>query len=106
MNIVNLTPHTVNYEGRAFHSQGFIRVSEIIEEAGQINGMRLCNVKYGSIISDVDLDESGNTKYIVSGMVLEAARGTKYASLFMSPVQLVRDSKGNVTGCKAFRILA
>lgn len=104
-NIVNLTPHTINFvfeeENRILKitpSGQVARVSSTQQDAGNIGGIfKVSRTTFGEV---VDLPEpNGRDFFIVSALVRTAvANRTDVAS----PGDLVRDAEGNVIGCKNF----
>lgn len=100
MNLVNLTPHTVNLitasgETISLPPSGTVaRVSSKSSPVGEVEGILLTRVTFGEVL---DLPPADGRTFIVSALVRSAvpSRGD-----VASPGDLVRDSGGNVIGCK------
>ncbi len=97
-NFINLTPHTIKLnDGRVFPASGNVaRVtsshSEIVED--------VCTVIYGEVTG---LPEPvANTKYIVSGMVLEAVKRDDVVAPASGHPAVVREN-GQVVSVPCFR---
>jgi len=113
---VNLTPHEVvvyDQEGREIvlripPSGKVARVTSTTRVVGEVNGIPVRRVEYGSI---VDLPEpQENTIYIVSTLVLLALKEKGVArNDIVSPDtntdSVIRDSQGRVIGVKYFQTL-
>lgn len=101
MNIINLTPHTVNLEidgvMQAFPSTGLARCAETTTEIGTVFGVRFVKKAFGEVTG---LPEAkAGTIYIVSAIVLNALNGTR-DDVFI-PADAIRDEQGRIIGCKA-----
>ena len=98
--VVNLTPHEIKEveSGISFPPSGEIaRVDSIMKKEEQIGRMPVYSRSFGDVIG---LPEpSLNTLFIVSGLVLEAAKDRKD---LLAPGELVRDKNGRPIGCKGF----
>ena len=97
MQFVNLTPHTVNIEGRdPIQPSGKIaRVSEMSRPAAVVDGVQLVFKMFGDV---VDLpDPQTGTIYIVSMTVRLACPGRGDLA---SPGDQIRDAAGQIIGCK------
>lgn len=103
LNIINLTPHSVNIvdvDGKeiacfapTFPSARCTQTNTVVSVMGEIP---ITKTTFGEIY---DLpDEHGDTKYIVSRIVLSAAKGRKD---LLTPNQVVRDGDGNIVGCQS-----
>ena len=101
--IINLTPHSVNIvdvDGKeiarfepTFPSTRCTQTNKIVSAIGEIPIMQ---TTFGEIY---DLpEEDGDKKYIVSRIVLSAAKGRED---LLTPNQVVRDSEGNIVGCQS-----
>lgn len=99
--IINKTPHAVyllNADGsilRVFpKSNGMIRVNEIVEDIGEIDGIPISSTNWGETNEVPEYIEG--TYYIVSQLVKNALPERKD---LLVPKGAVRDDKGNVIGC-------
>ena len=105
MKIVNATPHTLNIvcvDGsiREIAPSGIVpRISQVREISHVLDGIEIFRVQMGAL--EGMPDEDGETVYVVSRMVLDAApeRGD-----MLSPGELVRDGAGKVIGCKGLSL--
>jgi hypothetical protein len=104
--IINKTPHAVYILGddrtilRVFpKSNGMIRVPEINEDIGFIEGVPISCTTWGKT-SDVPGPQRG-TYYIVSQLVRNALPDRPD---LLVPKQVVRDENGNILGCKRLDI--
>lgn len=101
MKIVNFTPHAVTIRrgetgDRMIPPSGKVaRVSQVLAEAGTLDGIRLVRSTYGPV-TGLPESEAG-TAYIVSTMVRLAVPGR---SDVYSPVDFVRDAAGQIVACK------
>ena len=93
---INLTPHTVNIGSKEIKPSGQVaRCQEISEVKGYFAGVQMINRAYGEV---KDLPESQPaTVYIVSAMVRMALPDRWDLA---SPGDLIRDEKGQITGCE------
>lgn len=101
MNIVNLTPHSINIYNtdkqliRTIEPSGMIaRINTVKETVGEIDGIPLFETRITSEPVGLPPAEDG-TIYIVSGI---------FRSIFdradlCQPGELLRDSSGNPIGC-------
>ena len=104
MNIINLTPHTINvYDENHNHvidiqaSGTVARVDAIKKVVGNVNNIPLFETAYGEI---VNLPEpSSNTMYIVSGLVKASC---PERDDLLQPGELLRDDEGRPIGCVGF----
>lgn len=101
--IINLTPHAVNIvdvDGKEiakfapiFPSARCTQTNTVVSMLGEIP---ITETTFGEIY---DLpEEDGETMYIVSRIVLSAAKGRKD---LLTPNQVVRDGDGNIVGCQS-----
>ncbi len=96
MFFINLTPHAIHLPDRTIETSGSVaRCEEITTKIGTIDGVDIVTKNYGRV-EELPEPRAGYA-YIVSMMVRMAAdlRGDIY-----SPGDLIRDEKGNITGCK------
>lgn len=109
MQIINLTPHTVNICDEAgnitksYPSSGTCRVTTTISPVGEADGVPVVKTKYGQT-EGLPYHEEGK-KYIVSMVVAQAnpLRG----DLLMpntAPGQAVRDAAGQIIGVRTFSV--
>ena len=105
--IINLTPHPVNLLDVdanvviTFHSEGLARCSQNDVIIGKLNkDIILTKTSYGEVIGLPE--QSPGTFYIVSRLVLNACAGKRHDLLV--PNQLIRDSEGQIVGCRSFSI--
>jgi hypothetical protein len=104
--IVNLTPHTVTCGGPGrwdmttdIEPSGQVaRMRMTTHKVGTINGIPLVTSKAGTVV-DLPPPEDG-TYYLVSTLVRLAPVNARRLDL-VSPTELVRDDKGQITGCRA-----
>lgn len=102
MRIINLTPHTINLYRNgemimAIPSSGVARVSVTSQVIGEVNGFPIKQNVYGEII---DLpDPIGETVYIVSALVAQAA---KDRTDLLVVNDTVRNENGQIIGCQGF----
>ncbi len=104
MNLINLTPHDINVVGLdgkvTIPKSGKIaRCSTKTMASKNIEFEDVTIPVYATTIGSVEglLDEEDGTMFIVSRMVLDAA---KDRADLLAPGELVRDEKGNPIGCK------
>jgi hypothetical protein len=97
MQIINLTPHEVVCNGRAFPSKGAARVVTKDEEIAEIDGIPIVKIIYDSVKGLPS--PSPDKLYIVSYMVLQALPDRID---LVCPARLQRDTKGTIIGCAAF----
>jgi len=103
--IINLTPHEVNIFVKGQRalvlpaSNDPVRLSEKIEQVGEINGIPLYRVQY---VLDRPLPErQPDTFYVVSRLVKDHAPDRDD---FIVPFQLERALNGAVIGSKSFAL--
>ena len=96
MKIINATPHVININGTPFKPCGKVaRVEQNNILINTVEGIDIFKSVFGNVI---DLpDRSDDTIYIVSALVRSACPDRK--DIF-SPADFIRDSDGNITGCK------
>lgn len=105
MNIINLTPHTINIFGlgqsgpeeiASFPSSGVARCAVVSKEIGEIagTGIKLYLTEFGKVEGLPEPQQE--TIYIVSMLVRDAALGQ---SDLYSPGQLLRNEAGQPIGC-------
>jgi hypothetical protein len=98
--IVNLTPHEITEaeSGISFSPSGQVaRVETESKKIEKIGRIQLYSRSFGQVI---DLPEPRlNTLFIVSALVLEAAKNRQD---LLAPGELVRDEKGRPIACKGF----
>jgi len=101
MDLVNLTPHTLNIHTdgglRVLPSDGVARVSTVNTPAASIEDIPTVRTQLGEVTGLPDPQEG--VIYIVSGMVASAAPRPDV----FSPGDLVRDDSGRPIGCKGLR---
>lgn len=99
MNLVNLTPHTINIltEGmvRSIPSTGIARCATESALIYQVEGIPVNRTTYGKVEGLPEPSEG--TVYIVSALVRMAVPTRNDV---VSPGDLVRDEKGQPIGCK------
>ena len=105
--IINLTPHPVNLLDVdanvviTFYSEGLARCYQNDIIIGKLNkDIILTKTSYGEVIGLPK--QSPRTFYIVSRLVLNACAGKRHDLLV--PNQLIRDSEGQIVGCRSFSI--
>ena len=103
MKIVNLTPHTINYDDNVsslvLASAGEARCAVTRQPLASTAPVKLCRTTYGTVTglpAPVD-----GTMYVVSLLVRQACPDR--ADL-CSPGELIRDQAGRVVGCKSFDV--
>jgi hypothetical protein len=98
--IINTTPHAINLPDRTIPPSGdIVRVSVKLADAGEFDGIPLVKGTYGEV-TGLPPEKEG-VMYIVSALVRAALPNRKDLA---SPAKLVRDDKGNITGCSALEI--
>ena len=102
-NIINLTPHTVNFvaengeEILAVAASGELaRVSSETVTIGEVDGIPITTTSYGEV--EGLPEPRANTIYIVSALV--AQRCPDRDDVFI-PNEAVRDDKGRIIGCRS-----
>lgn len=101
MNIINLTPHAINFITEAgtttIQPSGTIaRLSTKTVVTGEINGIPVTETVFGDI-ENLPAPET-DTIYIVSSLI--AGRCKDRNDIFI-PNESVRDGQGNIIGCKS-----
>jgi len=95
LNIINLTPHTVNVGNDSFESAGLIRLEEKHEKYFRKGDISFTRIYYKLETNLPPIKE--NTVYIVSLLVAQSFPERKD---FCFPSNIVRDEKGNIIGCE------
>lgn len=108
--ILNLTPHAVNIMAEdgtvvaTFEPTGTVaRASQSAEHVGEVNGIEIVSMKFGST---VDLPEpQEDTFFIVSVITINAAKaGGRTTSDLLMTADPVRDDAGRIIGCRRFAV--
>lgn len=105
MSILNFTPHPVTIvdnEGvvqRTIESSGLIRLSVKTVSAGEIDDILLTKTEFGEPVGLPEFQEG--TYYIVSQLVKNALQSR---TDLLVPAEVVRDTNGNILGCKSLGI--
>ncbi len=100
MAIINTTPHSINFPGLVIPPSGdVVRVSVSIADAGNHDGIPLVRGTYGEVTGLPPAQDG--VLYVVSALVRAALPDRKDLA---SPAKLVRDEKGNITGCEALEV--
>jgi hypothetical protein len=99
--IINLTPHDINVivdgDVTVIRRDGTVaRVNQISTVVDKINGIPVSVVRFGDVVGLPD--PVPGVIWIVSALVKQAVN----RSDVVSPGELVRNSDGNVIGCKGF----
>lgn len=104
MKILNYTPHEVDVyvdnKIYVFPSMGLARCKQATYSAGTLNGLPLCKTIYGEV-EGLPQPQIG-VMYIVSRVVRQALPQRED---LLVPNDLIRDSEGNVLGCKALAVV-
>jgi hypothetical protein len=100
MNIVNLTPHSLNLVTAngvvSVPPSGTVaRCATTSTPAGEVEGVPLVRTVYGEVAGLPD--PADGTLFVVSALVRSAVPGRNDVA---SPGDLIRDGSGNVTGCR------
>ena len=97
--VINLTPHAINVVGAGeIPPSGLVaRVTTKVVPAGNIAGLPIVRTEFGQV---TNLPEMDGVYFVVSSIVKSAA---KQGNLLV-PGELVRDDKGNITGCKSLSL--
>lgn len=110
MELVNLTPHDVNYirdDGTTvtFPSQGVARAAQttVLDHVTD-DGYRITRTSFGE---PVDLPEPVEGTYLIVSLAtakaaIQYGRG---ASDLLMPNETVRDSAGRIIGCRSFAVV-
>lgn len=102
MNIVNLTPHTINIrktDGAFLNipaSGAIARREETRETLSGLDGIGISRASYGAVTGLPDPQD--NTIYVVSALVLSAPEVAGRTDVF-APGQLIRGDNGQPIGC-------
>lgn len=111
INIINLTPHTVNIYGKdgekivkSIESTGVARANQTTEVVGVLDGIELVSMRFGRLENLPDYHE--NTYYIVSVITANAAKvaGRRTDDLLIT-ADPVRDADNRIIGCKRFALV-
>jgi hypothetical protein len=111
LKLVNLTPHEINvtdFEGKTvtIPSSGIARVQQndpsVVKTIETDKGTFLVYQQTFTVTIDGLPEPDGETVYVVSRMVMEAA---KNRNDLICPGSLIRDEKGVVKGCQGFSVL-
>ena len=106
IHILNLTPHAVTViiseqEKYTFEPQEIsARCTQKDIIVGKIAMFNITATEFGEVENLPE--EKPNTYYIVSRLVLNACAGKRHDLLV--PNQLIRDSEGQIVGCRSFSI--
>ena len=97
--VVNLTPHAINVVGYSeIPPSGLIaRVTTKTVPTGMIAGLPVVRTEFGEVTGLPELNE---VYFIVSSIVKSASNRKN----ILVPGELVRDEKGNITGCKSLSL--
>ena len=97
--VVNLTPHAINIvEYGEIPPSGLVaRVTTKTVPTGMIAGLPVVKTEFGEV---TNLPEMNGVYFIVSSIVKSAANREN----LLVPGELVRDDKGNITGCKSLSL--
>jgi len=99
--IVNMTPHEINVilinGGIRTYPRAEIpaRLSQTITTVDEMDGINISETVFGEVENLPEPEE--NTYYIVSRLILSGCPDRKD---LLVPNDLVRDSEGNIKGCK------
>lgn len=97
--VINLTPHAIQVVGyEEIPPSGLVaRVTTKTVPSGMIAGLPIIKTEFGEVTG---LPEIAGVYFIVSSIVKAAANQEN----LLVPGELVRDDKGNITGCKSLGI--
>lgn len=104
MQIKNMTPHSVTICDdagnivRTFESEGSIRLQAVIQQAGQVDGVRITRTTFRA---DTLPTAQEGVYFIVSQMVKNACPDRID---FLVPTEMVRDANGQIIGCKSLGV--
>ena len=105
INIINLTPHTINImdsdgnEVSKFESMGIARADSFETIVSELNGIPVVEMSYGNPIGLPD--PADDTAYIVSMLTIQAAiQVGRTTSDLYTTADLVRNDKGQIIGCR------
>ena len=104
MNIINLTPHTINEvtTSSSYAPSGIVaRLDSSSKQVDTVNGIPMYEKLWGNIKNLPDAVEG--TMYIVSGIMLDAGASQGRTDL-LAPGELVRNKAGLPIGCKGFSV--
>lgn len=103
MNIINLTPHAINFLREdnsvlaTIEPSGMIaRAAQTREAVGEVNGIVVNQCSYGAVTGLPD--PQPETIYLVSALTAQACRDR--SDVFITD-DAVRDENGRIIGCKA-----
>ena len=97
MNIINLTPHTINLCGKEIPSTGLARCESVVEKIAEIDGIKVNRRSFGEIYG---LPEpQTDTIYIVSALVAQAVAGQRDDVFVVD--ETIRNEQGQIVGCNA-----
>ena len=108
INIVNLTPHPLTiFDGEGKYSpvpsSGVVRVSQTVEQTGEVAGIPVYETVLGSEIEGLPepYDDGDEVRvYVVSRIASAAIRGeSPDRSDVYFPGPAVRDAAGKIVGC-------
>ena len=103
MNVINLTPHAINYIAEdktiVFQPSGNIARVSVSRSLRVVDGIAMTRPTFGQV--EGLPEETADMIYIVSALVRQAASNRLD---LISPGELVRDPEGRVIGCKTFDI--
>lgn len=106
INLVNLTPHDIIIQLEdskvVIPASGTVaRVATTERDAGMINGIPVVTQVFGDIVGLPD--PAPNTKYIVSQIVLAAAKAAgRTDCLAPNTAKAIRDDQGRITAVPGF----
>ena len=97
--VINLTPHAIQVVGyEEIPPSGLVaRVTTKTVPSGMIAGLPIIKTEFGEVTG---LPEIAGVYFIVSSIVKAAANQEN----LLVPGELVRDDKGNITGCKSLSL--
>ena len=105
-NIINMTPHpvtVVDADGNVITTfpkgDSMIRLSVSTVDAGSVGNVKLTKTVFGEPVGLPNFSEG--TFYIVSQLVKNALPSR---TDLLVPAEVVRDSNGNILGCKSLGI--
>lgn len=108
MRIVNLTSHELSFiaddgtvVARIQPSGTVARVASMSKKVGEIDGIPVFSTEFGEAAGLPD--PAKDTIYVASTLVAQTAAKAGRTDVF-SPADLVRDSEGNVVGCKGLQM--
>lgn len=106
MNLINLTPHTINIGSLAIVSSGVVRCKVSTEVISNITFAGVSIPITSTVMGEVEglPEPQENNLYIVSRIVADMLRDTRNDLVY--PDQLVRDDKGIIQGCQSLSTVA